>query len=83
MLNAGVPLDPAVEPVRMIEPPLRISGSAFCPVKITPFTFRPNVLSTCSSVISPSGSVPPPPAFGFGRPGDPFPSGNDPFRGTR
>ncbi len=39
----------------MIEPPLRKSGSAFCTVKSSPFTFMSKVLSKCSSVIEPNG----------------------------
>jgi hypothetical protein len=32
-LNAGVPTEPVVDPVRMMEPPARISASAFCTAK--------------------------------------------------
>ena len=49
-----MPVVPALEPVRMIEPPWPISGSAFCTVKIVPFTLVSKVSSMCSAVISPS-----------------------------
>src|SRR6185312_2655331 len=47
----------------MIEPPGPISGSAFCTVKIVPFTLVSKVLSMCSAVIWPSASRPPVPAL--------------------
>src|SRR5882757_9268959 len=40
---AGAPVVPALDPVRIIEPPLPISGSAFWTVKIVPFTLVPKV----------------------------------------
>ena len=54
---------PALDPVRMIEPPLPISGSAFWTVKIVPFTLVSKVSSMCSAVILPSASWLPAPAF--------------------
>ena len=45
---------PALDPVRMIEPPWPISGSAFWTVKIVPFTLVSKVSSMCSAVILPS-----------------------------
>jgi hypothetical protein len=53
---AGAPVVPALDPVRMIEPPLPISRSAFWTVKIVPFTLVSKVSSMCSAVISPSRS---------------------------
>ncbi len=57
------PVVPALDPVRMIEPPEPISGSAFCAVKIVPFTLVSKVSSMCLMVISPSGSGLPVPAL--------------------
>src|ERR1019366_1128059 len=62
-LIVGAPVVPALEPVRMIEPPLPISGSAFWTVKIVPFTLVSKVSSMCSAVILPSGSGLPAPAL--------------------
>ena len=63
MLKAAVPVTPAVDPIRITDAPSRSRGSAFCTVKITPFTLRPNVSSYCASLMAPSGSIEPPPAF--------------------
>src|SRR4029077_5978258 len=52
-----------LEAVRITEAPSTRSGSAFCTLKSTPFTLRPNVSSYCCSVIDPNGSVEPPPAL--------------------
>ena len=60
---AGAPVVPALDPVRMIEPPSPISGSAFCTVKIAPFTLVSKVSSMCAAVISPSLSGLPAPAL--------------------
>src|ERR1700730_939834 len=49
-----------LEAVRITELPSTNSGSAFCTVKSTPFTLRPNVSSYCSSVIDPKGIIEPP-----------------------
>ena len=54
---------PVVEPVRMIEPPAFISGSAFCTVNSVPFTFTVKTLSKLSSEILPRGSSAPSPAL--------------------
>jgi hypothetical protein len=62
-VNAGAPVVPALDPVRMIEPPLPISGSAFWTVKIVPFTLTSKVSSMCLAVISPSFSWLPTPAL--------------------
>ena len=52
--QAANPLIDTIEPVRITEEPLVSSGSAFCRVNSRPRTFVLNVLSKCSSVISPS-----------------------------
>src|SRR5439155_15467732 len=52
-----------LEAVRITEAPSIRSGRAFCTVKSTPFTLRPNVSLYCSSVIDPKGSIEPPPAL--------------------
>jgi hypothetical protein len=44
-LKAGMPLLPATDALRMIDPPLGISGNAFCTVNKTPLTL---VLKICS-----------------------------------
>src|SRR5579859_25651 len=43
----AAPVVPALDPVRMIEPPLPISGSAFWTVRIVPFTLTSKVSSMC------------------------------------
>jgi hypothetical protein len=47
MTGCGAPVVPALDPVRMIEPPLPINGSAFWTVKIVPFTLVLKVSSMC------------------------------------
>src|SRR5689334_16587712 len=48
------PLIDTIEPVRITEEPLFSNGNAFCTVNSRPRTSVLNVLSKCSSVISPS-----------------------------
>ena len=48
------PLIDTIEPVRITEDPLLSNGNAFCTVNSTPRTSVLNVLSNCSSVISPN-----------------------------
>ena len=48
------PLIDTIEPVKITEEPLPSNGSAFCTANNRPRTFVLNVLSKCSSVISPS-----------------------------
>jgi hypothetical protein len=48
--KAGNPFTLAIEPFMMIDPPSTTSGNAFWTVKSVPRTFRPKVLSKCSSV---------------------------------
>src|SRR6266436_10102883 len=62
-LNAGVPVDAAVDGFRTIELALGNSGSAFCTVRITPLTLLSKVAWYCCSVIDPSGRNVPPPAL--------------------
>src|SRR5437773_801809 len=62
-LKPSRPLEPAIDAFRMIDPPSRRSGSAFCTVKSRPLTLLLNVVSKCSSVIAPSGASAPPPAL--------------------
>ena len=50
----GKPFIVAIEPVRITEAPFLSNGSAFCTVNRSPRTFVLNVLSKCSSVISPN-----------------------------
>jgi len=44
---------------KMIEALSRSSGNAFCTVNSTPLTLLSNILSKCSSVIAPKGSMSP------------------------
>src|SRR6266850_1440655 len=63
-LFGGTPaLVTAMNAFRMIEPPSRSSGRAFCTVKSRPLTLVPNVVSKSSSEIAPSGASVPLPAF--------------------
>ena len=55
--------DPAFELISTTDPPSFNSGSAFCTVKIVPFTLVSKVWRYCSSVMAPSGSIVPPPAL--------------------
>ena len=64
-LNAGGPVCEAIDAFRMMELPSLRSGSAFCTVKSRPLTLALNILSTCSSVIAPSGANSPVPALAF------------------
>lgn len=57
------PLIDTIEPVRITEEPLASKGNAFCTVNSTPRTSVLNVLSNCSSVISPSVPNSQTPAF--------------------
>src|SRR5258705_821588 len=50
---AAVPLEPATEPVRMIDPPSFRRGSAFCTAKRAPLTFVSINFAKCSSVMLP------------------------------
>ena len=52
--QAGKPLIDTIEPMRITEEPLISSGSAFCTVNSRPRTLVLNILSKCSSVISPN-----------------------------
>src|SRR5512133_1311435 len=52
--TAGFRLIDAIEPVRITEEPLTSSGSAFWTANSRPRTLVLNVLSKCSSVISPN-----------------------------
>ena len=56
MLNSSAPLDAPIEAFKMIEPPSRKIGSAFCTVNNSPFTLILNNLSKCSSEIFPKGA---------------------------
>src|SRR5258706_3345123 len=62
-LKAGVPMEPVVDPMRMMEPPARINESAFCTVNRVPLTFTSKTLSNCSSLIAPKGFLLPIPAL--------------------
>src|ERR1700730_11873813 len=63
MLKAGVPMEPVVDPVRMMEAPSRISGNPSCTVNTVPLTFTPKTRSKDDSVILPRGSRAPRPAL--------------------
>ena len=54
--NPSTPLDVPIEAFKMIEPPSWKIGSAFCTVNKSPLTLMPNILSKCSSEISPNGA---------------------------
>ncbi|MGB6528914.1 MAG: hypothetical protein WBF33_12475 [Candidatus Nitrosopolaris sp.] len=49
-------MDPPIEDVKMMEPPSRNNGSAFCTVNRTPLTLMLNILSKWDSVIDPKGA---------------------------
>ena len=50
----GMPLIDAIEPFRMTDAFFESSGNAFCTANSSPRTLVLNVLSKCSSVISPN-----------------------------
>jgi GTPase SAR1 family protein len=52
--NDGNPLMDATDPISITDEPFTRSGNAFCTANSTPRTLVSNVLSKCSSVISPS-----------------------------
>ena len=56
MLIPGGGATEAVDPMRMIEPPLGMSGTADWTANSTPFRLVPIILSNCSSVILPRGA---------------------------
>src|SRR5258707_13038782 len=53
----GKPFTLAMDPIRMIDPPSHIRGSAFCIVNSVPRTLTLNALSKLSSVIKPIGTL--------------------------
>ena len=55
-LRPSAPLDVPIEAFKMIEPPSRKIGRAFCTVNRSPFTLILNNLWMCSSVIFPNGA---------------------------